>query len=417
MKKYVMFTLAITGIGGGQIYVSNKLKYMSSLGYETYVFSACQGDIQINYLKSIKSSIDTRLILYPSGFSFREANSIVDALVEFIHYTECDDVLLESTCVNLSLWAELMAEKCNAKHFLFSISESNEIFPASVDYFEFKYKRRELFTINENTFLRLYNKSTFIYKGSIPVLSACLGEPVEDYHCPKLDEVDKKDITICILGRLSKRYMEIAARELAVFCQKNSGLSFNVLVVGGVQSQGDLEAIEKIRQYFRTIHNVYLYETGALSPLPERLFEICDLFIGGAGCATLPYRKGKLTLGMSVIDGNALGLMGYHIIQTFNLCGVSADMQGLLYDALISKDYLKMRYTPFSVAWQNIGSLDDHIKEYGKSSEKNEYYPTLKIKFPIKKRLGMFLIRSLGVKKTRLLLGKTTHERKNISNI
>ena len=403
MKKYVVFTLSIVGVGGGQLYVSNKLKYMEESGYETYVFSALSGEILVSYLKETKGIIDNRFNHYPSEFPKKRVSAILDQIVRILNYSENDEMLVESTCINLSLWAELLAQKCNAKHILFSISEKNEVFPGNVDYYVFKYKRRELFTINSNTFSELYKKSSMVSEGTIPVLVAYLGIPVENYECRAIDEIDKKDRTICILGRISKKYVEIAARELAHFCSAHASLTFNIIVVGGVQSKTDEEIINNIYSYYADVNNATLYYPGGLSPLPEKLFEICDLFIGGAGCAILPYRKGKLTLGMSVIDGNALGLMGYDTSSTFIPAQGNISIQQFFSDALIDYKYKAMNFTPAEYSFSSEEIFDSHIREFNKSLNDKEYFSTFDIKLPIKKRIGAILLHYLGEEKMRFL--------------
>ena len=43
MKKYIFFTGTLSNVGGGQIYIRNKKRFLESKGYDVYIFYAIDG--------------------------------------------------------------------------------------------------------------------------------------------------------------------------------------------------------------------------------------------------------------------------------------------------------------------------------------------------------------------------------------
>lgn len=392
-KKYLIFNLCINTVGGSQFYVLNKARYMESLGYETYIFSCHDREIVIPGLRKYKGLIIDSLEYYPSYFNRKKQEAVINRVLRLADITSHDDVVIESTRGSLSVWAEMVAERCNGKHYFFSISEKNEVFPSIVPFFEFKHSRGELFTISAKTFLGLYAQSSIIKENDIPVLSASMGELVADYPCEIIDKMPLCDRSICIIGRLAKSYMPCAAQGVGAFCRTHPETSFCVAVIGDVNGENASKSIEVIRSALGDMPNVTLVVTGALTPLPQKMFSNFDLFIGGAGCATLPYRNGSLTLGMSVIDGKALGLMGYDVTTTFTTESPNRDMVSILEDALFTRKYIKKAFTPTKPSTSPFGLLDKHIEKYGESTQEKAHYPARRIRAPLKKWIGYIVLR------------------------
>lgn len=374
MKKYVFIMCGIFGIGGGQRYVSNKAEYMHEKGYEISTFSsfgpASGGGIFYDGVKQSNNYVLTQLRYHPDSCSKRKREHIIKSVIKLINVEEMDEILLESNTLISALWAERIAERIKAKHIVFSVSEHNLIDDHMRAFLEFKFKRGELATITTKSFREVIEKSQIITEKNLPILTAYLGDPVEEVEDERLQNFEKSDHNICIIGRGEKRYVRYACEEVVQFCKKYRDKTFSVALVSEFL---DDKLKTKIQALFASAENIRLYHWGYFMPFPRDLFEKFDLYIGGAGCASLPYRQNVLTLAMDLYNDRVLGIMGYDGCTSNAAAGDCLDMKEYLEDVFFNKNYLTKQYTPAACRTADEAfSLHDRLIE--NSSSQEEYY-------------------------------------------
>ena len=69
IKKYIIFTGTISDMGGGQMYVYNKQKYVESIGYTPYIFTNRGNNIIIKGFHLDKVFRYNCLSIFPFLFS------------------------------------------------------------------------------------------------------------------------------------------------------------------------------------------------------------------------------------------------------------------------------------------------------------------------------------------------------------
>ena len=77
MKTYIILNHGLCNIGGGQLYVNSKKKYMEEIGWRVLVFSYMKGEIVVDDLKQYKKLIFPELNFYPSYFFKFKRNKIL----------------------------------------------------------------------------------------------------------------------------------------------------------------------------------------------------------------------------------------------------------------------------------------------------------------------------------------------------
>ena len=387
MKKYVFFPCTVFGVGGGQLYVANKAAYLKNKGYEVITASSdsnINGDIFYNHLNSIKNSVFKELKHSPDAYTKKRKEKIIQNIIREIGVEEADEIVLESNTLISGLWAERIAERIGAKHIVFSVSEHCNVDEYMSAFLDFKFRRGELATISVSSFENVIRASSLITEQNLPILRAYLGDPIEDVEYKELDKIEKSYFNICIMGRGEKRYVEYACKSLAAFCKKHPDSTFSVALI----SQFSVQSKEmEIRNAFNQLENVKCYFLGYLNPIPRKIFTLFDLYIGGAGCASLFYRQKVLTLAMDLYNDRPLGFMGYDTCVTNAIASEDNDMESFLEDAFFKKEYLKKQYKSAAyMTAEEAFSHHDYFLQTG--SKEKSYFIVTNRSVSLKKKIG-----------------------------
>ena len=83
MRKYIFFSTCVSGIGGGQLYIKNKAKYLSNKGYE--VFAICYHGNKQKKIDFLKHYIFDELENIPDAYSKSKQKKIIDKIIFCIH--------------------------------------------------------------------------------------------------------------------------------------------------------------------------------------------------------------------------------------------------------------------------------------------------------------------------------------------
>ena len=151
-KRYIFIPYVIAEVGGAELYILNKSKWLIENGWEVHVLSASYTRENQQYkIKELdKYRKENMLILNRAPFECSPSvqNKVIKQMMKHVNAdTEYDETIIESHTGAGSLWGELLASKINAKHIIALINESfNDIsYKEKIDFFLYKKERREVF--------------------------------------------------------------------------------------------------------------------------------------------------------------------------------------------------------------------------------------------------------------------------------
>ena len=342
MKKFIFFASCIKDMGGAQMYHRNKCVYMLEQGWVVDLVSAQKGKVYIPELKKYD------LIIPEIGFNYylfspsiRE--KIVKLLVQRVMDQHYDEILIESSCIQESTWAEVVAERCKAKHLCFILQEYNPIGSVILQQFvKFKHERHELAGIMNNSLYDMFLPFSPIGKDKSYRLPAYCNNVVEDIPSELAEAIASKDFKYVVgcLSRLDKPFIMPAIMNFLNYVKQKKD-RYLFLLIGGAPEGSHFE--KNIRNKFKGIDNVELIVTGYLFPVPLKLLDLCDAFLSSAGSAWVCMRTGVPTITYDGNDFKPIGILGRTTHSSlFRAENESAiELATLLDDILEKEKYLK----------------------------------------------------------------------------
>ena len=153
-KKYIIITPRISNMGGAQMYVRNKYLDMQNKGWDVDIITSHKGKVYIYDLQKFKYTIP-EIGFYVYLFSKSTREKIITNIMGKIIQKQYDEIIIESTCMGESTWAEVLAQRIGAKHLFLNLQEQDIIKSHVIqDFLIFKHKRHELAGIANQS---LYN--------------------------------------------------------------------------------------------------------------------------------------------------------------------------------------------------------------------------------------------------------------------
>ncbi|WP_459201907.1 hypothetical protein [Methanococcus sp. CF] len=335
MKKYIILTRTIYNIGGAEIYLRNKKKFLEEKGYTVEICSYFdRGTLYIREFGEYQKNIIKELRLSPFVINKNRRNNIISKITTDIG--ECDEVIIESLNPNVAMWGELIAQKINSKHIIYLVDEYfRKLSPSQTLFFQFKHKRRELAGIHKKSLELLFGTS--IAEEEQYVLNAACGNVVDEFENELIDGIDKYEINIGCISRLDKEYIPYVFDELVKFAKQYSNKNIQFIVVGDTVNKNNEYIKEDLKKKVAGINNLNVIMTGYLYPIPKRLFKIIDVAIGSAGCARITASENVLTIALDVSRCKPVGILGYNTENTI-YCqeNYKKDLSEILEDIVIS---------------------------------------------------------------------------------
>lgn len=349
-KVYIFFTYDVHVMGGTQTFTFGKGDYLQKHGWDVLVISHFDGHkgFVIPWFQECGGGDVEGLTLSPSRFTKPQREKVLKNIIEKIgDISQANEVVIESHASPLSLWAEMVSKKINARHIIFLCNETyyeeHKAYQEFADFFRFKYFRKELFARSFTSIKCILGEN---FDDKIPeVCETDFAErdSVGDYFVARVHNIKRKDYNIMYLGRGSKEYVPLIFEGVKKFAQKHLNNSICFIIVG--------EELEKVRNTIdelKTIDNISIIETGNLYPIPQEVFKKTDVVIAGAGCARCSMNQGVPIIIPDINNFMANGVLGY---TTHNFMMSESSEQQMTYedaleDVLISKHYLNNRYQP-----------------------------------------------------------------------
>lgn len=299
-------------MGGAQMYVRNKYIYMQSKGWDVYIFSIRKGKVYILDLQKFSHNIIPELGYYVYLFQKSIQERIINKIIETTNIEQSNEIIIESSSIIGSTWAEVLAQRIGAKHLLFNLQEQDVIRTKTIiqDFLVFKHKRREIVGIADKSLYNLFLPFHPINKAESSRLSARCNNVVADVPCLLLENIDKKkyDYIIGCLSRLDKPFISHAIKDLISYVDTHSKKKYLLIMIGGAPEDSISE--HKIRKILKNIHNIELIITGYMYPVPTKLLDICDAFFSSSGSSRACMRSGIPTINYDVNDYRPIGIIG-----------------------------------------------------------------------------------------------------------
>lgn len=382
MKKYILMTMGISGMGGGQMYIRNKLLYMESKGWEVFAYGGLPGEVIIPELKKFSTRISPILTSAPFVYSKKFVATYIERIIDDCRISREDTVIVESGTAHMSYWGELIAKNCNGRHICFLLDERNDLLVQKeyIPFFFFKFERNELAGINSKSLSYLFRgyKNCCVEGG--PSLPAFCQNVVEDIEIPQNITLPEADYTIGSIGRLEKPYVLYMIEEVSKYVIEHQDKTFNLLLIGGTNDESRVHQIKKATD---GIDNLNVIMTGYMFPIPQRLFSMVDLFISSAGSAGVSYGQNVPTISLDASDYKPIGIMGYTTRKALYRDGEEIIELGEWLKRIFEEDFLvNMPYTPKeNSTFELLKKHDVFLKTC--ADEKN-YYDVMSIG-PVKK--------------------------------
>ena len=165
MKHYIIFTYELRPIGGTQALVAGRANYLEKHGWIVYTFfnNFLSGECEIPSLTKYVPGFGFRAIgMCPYKLPNRDREEILNRMIDRLRIdpTMENEIIIESHYDTAAYWAELLAERVHARHYFITCDElfrgENTTYEENLDFFLFKYQRREIFG-NQSSLNKILN--------------------------------------------------------------------------------------------------------------------------------------------------------------------------------------------------------------------------------------------------------------------
>lgn len=312
MKKYVFLTPTIASMGGAQMYIRNRALDVQEKGWKVDIITAQKGKVYIPELREYDFCIPELEFCYYL-FSKKKRNYIIDIICKRILDAEYDEIVIESTCLSESTWAEVIAQRCNARHFAYLLQEDNTLISKiDQDFINFKFQRRELASITDQSAYDMFsNFSPITMEESAGChLPAYCNNVEEDIDSEWLYKIKSNhfDYLVGCLSRLNKPFIIPALNQFEKYVRAHQNKRYLLVMIGGAPESSHFE--KNIRRKFRHVNNVDLLITGYMFPISTRLLNTFDAFFTSAGSSWVCMRSGIPTISFDGNDFMPIGVLG-----------------------------------------------------------------------------------------------------------
>ncbi len=342
IKHYIFITADIHPVGGMQSYVLGKSKYLEACGWNVQVVfpgktdGTCAFSELNKYLDGGNWTVELPPFLW--GKLFRRI--IIRSICKRLNIGENSEVVIESHTDWASQWGELIAAELHARHLCFICTEMfrghGKYYDNCLDFYAFKYMRKELYGISEQTILNLFGEYKLIKPDEPYSFFAAPFDPVQDVDSDAVNKIGDAHWTISYVGRIMKQYVDNVLLGVATFARDNAEKDIQFVFIGDASAKK-----EKIENLFKDIQNVKLVYLGDMSPIPRNIFSKIDVVIAGSGCALCAAYENVPTILADAGNCMANGLLGY---DTIDFLYHDENLKQMTFDVALNNVLVKREY-------------------------------------------------------------------------
>ena len=280
MKRYIIFSNNIANIGGAQLYILRKARWLSSRNYEVTIVTANREPVLLKEIEQFNIIYKPELNYPPNILNRAEICNVIDDIITKIrsnYYSE--DTYIESHQTSPALWAEILAERIKCLNIVYMIAPVNMKRKIFKKFFVCKLIKGELLGCNES----YIEKNFKIHISGESYTNNYFNIPFDKNEIrvnnDKVAENNEYDLKILTISRIDKTYIKETIKQISEFAQKNSLLRIKYdIYVDRTSGQKYDELSTIIRKYNNLNFTSVLMEP--VIPLNSHIFENKDLFIG-----------------------------------------------------------------------------------------------------------------------------------------
>ncbi len=290
MKTYIIFTPDIADLGGAQLYVIRRAKYLKNKGFIVKIITTNDSPLiikEFDLFPVLKINVFSSLKYIP----IRYRNWLLNEICNFIHSAD----IIESHTLSDSIFCELIANRLKIKHIIYLLNESkiSQLKDKRIiGFFDFKLKRKEIYGISNSSLSLIFERNFIMSENLFINIPFDVNEfsLSDSYFYPK--NVKEKDFVIATITRLEKEYLIDFIESVYKF-SLNTGFITHLMIFGDSKKPG---LINQLKSKYKSTNKIKIYWPGYLNPIPVNLFKRLDCFIGmgttvvnsiAAGCPTL----------------------------------------------------------------------------------------------------------------------------------
>lgn len=373
IKKYIFLINDIGSVGGGQLYLSSKVDWLESEGWDVDVYYFYQTPVMLENLKRFECN-------YVRNFEFRFASLSPEERNETAAFITRNipsgaNVVFESYSCQMGLWGEFLAKITNGKNICYFINESKPKITASMRQFLlFKLKQKLLYGISPQSIPSVLPEAN----GSDTFLRAegCSQRNAPDIYDSRLETIPKAGFTILSIGRLEKLYMPKLFEEVKKFAASCCE-PVNFIIVGDTNQKKVRDSLFKGIDEIENLNTVFW---GYTFPIPKQLFERSDVFVGCAGSAFMAFKERVPSITIDVTDHMGIGILGETTENRLYRTSVESpvpvsELLGVVYNTREERRKLRSCQTPIVETANFI-----RHKEVMELPFDHKYFPVEKVK-------------------------------------
>lgn len=383
MKHYIILTGAICNMGGAEMFTSNKVKYLKKHEWNVRVFFFNDGEeIKISNLYEYKDNYIPEMRYGYYYFSKKQRDRVIDYICRGIK--KGDTLYIESHLMNLTYWAEMIAQRYEGVSILNAMEESIELGSAKdAEFIRFKIRRMEVLNASEKSFMRylrdFYTPDLISY--THPHMRAYCSNVVCDED-PTL-ELPSEGANILSIGRLDKPYVLPMFEEIKLFARSNPDSLYNLLIIGG---SPDNSVESRIKEMLGDVDNVRIFLYGYMFPVPRNLVQHADVGIASANSVLVSADQGIPTISICIYDYLPLGIYGRTTNSVFGRDKEPVQtVSQLLKEVLIENKFKKIPPVEFDEDAELERVFGKQIEFLDLCSKQKDYYDVLSIHSPLEK--------------------------------
>lgn len=378
--NYILCTPNITKIGGAQLYILRRIKYLienyEDINIILLTIKFHEKDLILKEFKKFNILEVEERILYDFQTK-KNVNYLYNILKERI-VSEIETII-ESTCFAMKT-LEIVSNKLKAKFYIYLTIELPFFQDKNLNFYLEKMKRGELIGVSRETLRVSFGKYYEEKYNKYVNIGFDLEEVGIDYIKMKELKLEKNTniFRILIISRLEKKYVEKTIKEVLKISKKYLKLNIELIIIG--DSTDGKEKVRLEKEYYST-QNLKIRFLGYLNPLFRELYLNSDLFIGMGTSLVNAAAFGCTSLGIDPRNSKASGFLG---IDLFSFGYPSNDKTYNIADKI--EEYL---------------SLNDEIKNIYKKKTLEFFKEEYDFK-TVMKKLDSYIIESKLVNKEKL---------------
>lgn len=390
MKKYILIGEA-SGIGGWQIYGDGRVAFLKKMGVEVYVITSVtfNSEIKLQYFKECHLLRCNHVFHRFTGYPLRDIKKISNDILSFIDYKKEDEVFIEATSINSSLWAEYLSKATQGVSFCYLLhSHIEDVSVQEKKFFWFKYNQHLLAGMTYLTLQDLFQNFKILDKDNSFAFKADGRSPINDENTlleetNKIESLKSENYKIVgYFGTLNKPHVIPLCKRLHDFFTLHSADKFLLILIGS-STKGEVEKV--ITNMYCGRVEVKCIIIPELFPVPRKVFELMDVCIGSWGCARNAASTGVKTIRlMGDTDIIAQGIVGITLRNKtyYDLPAGEEQLEDYLDNILYKKAYdgiVSNAETSFPDYELMQHKINNFIHLFDRDPKQHNYYEVEKI--------------------------------------